>query len=52
MFTERNVQVLCSWIENIRSWKPCEQILSSMFSISEQNSEKGIVKLSVFKNYL
>jgi len=34
MFTERNVQVLCSWIKNIHSWK----LLSSMFSISEQNS--------------
>jgi len=36
--------VHCSWIENIRSYKPCKYILVSKFSILERNGEKRKVK--------
>jgi len=52
VYTERIIQVHCSWIENIRSWKPFRYILVPMFSILERNGEKRKVKLSLFNHFL
>jgi len=49
---QKNIQENCSWIENIRSSKPCKYILGTMFSILEQNGAKKKVKLSLFNNFL
>jgi len=48
----QNIQVHSFSIKNIRSLKPCKEILVSMFSILEHNGEKRKIKLSLFNNFL
>jgi len=52
VFNSLYLHIHCSWIENIRSWKPWKNILCSMFSISERDGEKRKDELSIFNNFL